>query len=58
MTEVDNEYESGYVSGASSEASMPEIHFTKPHLAFLNRQLQGLEPQRMLFPTSGLQSGS
>lgn len=54
MTEVDNEYESGYVSGASSEASMPEIHFTKPHLAFLNRQLQGLEPQRMSFLTSGL----
>ena len=38
--------ESGYVSGSGSEASMPEIYFTKPHLRFLNRQLQNLEPQR------------
>ena len=37
--------ESGYVSGSSSQADIPEIHFTKPHLAFLNRQLQKLEPQ-------------
>lgn len=42
------EVESGYVSGSSSEASIPDIYFTKPHLAFLNRQLQGLEPQGML----------
>ena len=41
----EHEVESGYVSGSSSEADIPEIHFTKPHLAFLNRQLQGLEPQ-------------
>lgn len=40
--------ESGYVSGASSEASLPEIYLTKPHLAFLNRQLQHLEPQEIL----------
>lgn len=45
VSEVDHDYESGYVSGASSEASMPEIYFTKPHIAFLNRQLQNLEPQ-------------
>ena len=40
-----HELESGYVSGSGSESSLPEIHFTKPHLAFLNRQLQFLEPQ-------------
>lgn len=37
--------ESGYVSGSSSVDSIPEIVFTKPHLQFLNRQLQFLEPQ-------------
>ena len=37
--------ESGYVSGSGSEASIPEITLTKPHLHFLNRQLQNLEPQ-------------
>ncbi|KAM0798300.1 Phosphoadenosine phosphosulfate reductase family-domain-containing protein [Usnea florida] len=40
--------ESGYVSGSSSQADIPEIYFTKPHLAFLNRQLQNLEPQEIL----------
>lgn len=40
--------ESGYVSGgSSSEEYIPEIVFTKPHLRFLNRQLQFLEPQGM-----------
>ncbi|KAI4248413.1 MAG: hypothetical protein L6R40_000972 [Gallowayella cf. fulva] len=43
-----HETESGYVSGSGSESSLPEIHFTKPHLAFLNRQLQFLEPQDIL----------
>ncbi|MCJ1459309.1 hypothetical protein MMC28_009686 [Mycoblastus sanguinarius] len=47
--ELDHEVESGYVSGCSSEASSPEIYFTKPHLAFLNRQLQDLEPQEILY---------
>lgn len=37
--------ESGYVSGSGSEASLPELYFTKSHLHFLNRQLQNLEPQ-------------
>ena len=37
--------ESGYDSGSGSEASIPEVYFTKPHLRFLNRQLQNLEPQ-------------
>ena len=37
--------ESGYASGSSSDSSIPEVYFTKPHLKFLNRQLQNLEPQ-------------
>lgn len=48
ILEVDPQVESGYVSGASSDASLPEIYFTKQHLAFLNRQLQMLEPQEIL----------
>ena len=40
-----HDVESGYVSGSSSNADLPEIYFTKPHLAFLNRQLQNMEPQ-------------
>lgn len=43
----DSNTESGYVSGGSSEDYIPEIVFTKPHLQFLNRQLQFLEPQGM-----------
>ncbi|ODH40760.1 phosphoadenosine phosphosulfate reductase, partial [Paracoccidioides brasiliensis] len=39
------EIESGYVSGSASVHSIPELLFTKPHLKFLNRQLQFLEPQ-------------
>ncbi|OJD18035.1 phosphoadenosine phosphosulfate reductase [Emergomyces pasteurianus Ep9510] len=42
------ETESGYVSGSTSEASLPELVFTKPHLKFLNSQLQFLEPQDIL----------
>ncbi|KAL2001170.1 hypothetical protein VTN02DRAFT_2135 [Thermoascus thermophilus] len=40
--------ESGYASGSSSNDSLPEIVFTKPHLQFINRQLQFLEPQDIL----------
>ena len=43
--DIEAGYESGYVSGSGSEASIPEIYFTKPHLRFLNRQLQNLQPQ-------------
>lgn len=39
--------ESGYASGASSQDSLPEVYFSKPHLKFLNSQLQKLEPQGM-----------
>ncbi|KAI4289248.1 MAG: hypothetical protein L6R35_001486 [Caloplaca aegaea] len=40
--------ESGYCSGSGSETSLPDIYFTKPHLSFLNRQFQFLEPQDIL----------
>lgn len=40
--------DSGYVSGSSGQDSTPEIYFTTPHLTFLNRQLQNLEPQGIL----------
>jgi phosphoadenosine phosphosulfate reductase len=40
--------DSGYASGTASESDMPELYFTKPHLRFLNRQLQFLEPQDIL----------
>ncbi|KAL6713580.1 3'-phosphoadenylsulfate reductase [Lecanora helva] len=43
-----HDIESGYVSGSSSNADLPEIYFTKHHLAFLNRQLQNLEPPEIL----------
>ncbi|KZF26264.1 putative 3'-phosphoadenosine-5'-phosphosulfate reductase Met16 [Xylona heveae TC161] len=40
--------ESGYASGSSSEASITEVFFTKPHLKHLNQQLQKLEPEDIL----------
>ena len=40
--------DSGYASGTASQTDMPEIYFSKPHLKFLNRQLQFLEPQDIL----------
>jgi len=40
--------DSGYGSGSNSEIDLPEVYFTKPHLQFLNRQLQFLEPQEIL----------
>ncbi|OCK79511.1 phosphoadenosine phosphosulfate reductase [Lepidopterella palustris CBS 459.81] len=40
--------ESGYASGASSEPSLPDVYFSKPHLKFLNSQLQKLEPDEIL----------
>ncbi|KAF2146246.1 uncharacterized protein K452DRAFT_283520 [Aplosporella prunicola CBS 121167] len=42
------ETESGYASGCSSEASLPDIFFSKTHLKFLNSQLQKLEPEEIL----------
>ncbi|PYH44932.1 phosphoadenylyl-sulfate reductase (thioredoxin) [Aspergillus saccharolyticus JOP 1030-1] len=46
--EIMDSRDSGYVSGSSSDDYSPEIVFTKPHLKFLNRQLQFLEPQDVL----------
>lgn len=40
--------ESGYASGASSEPGLPDVYFSKPHLKFLNSQLQKLEPHDIL----------
>ena len=48
VLDLDADYESGYVSGSSSDESLPELYFTKHQLDFLNRQLQNLEPQRLL----------
>lgn len=42
------EVESGYASGCSSEASMPDIFFSKAHLKFINAQLAKLEPEGAL----------
>lgn len=44
--------ESGYASASSSEESIPDVFFTKPHLTFLNRQLQNLEPPGKMTFTS------
>lgn len=40
--------DSGYVSASHSDTEVNEVFFTKKHLAFLNRQLQALEPQEIL----------
>ena len=40
--------DSGYSSTSNSDIQLPEIYFTKPHLKFLNRQLQFLDPQEIL----------
>ena len=40
--------DSGYSSATNSEIQLPEIYFTKPHLRFLNKQLQFLEPSEIL----------
>jgi len=45
---VHRDDESGYASGSSSQTSLQDVFFTKPHLRFLNRQLQHLEPQEIL----------
>ncbi|KAI9670746.1 MAG: hypothetical protein M1817_003856 [Caeruleum heppii] len=46
--DLSRDLESGYASGNSSEVSIPDIFFTKPHLQYLNQQLQKLEPQEIL----------
>lgn len=46
-TSSDRDAESGYASG-SSIASLPEVYFTRPHLKYINQQLNKLEPQDVL----------
>jgi len=46
MSHSDNE--SGYASASSSGDSLQEVLFTKPHLRYLNKQLQQLEPEDIL----------
>jgi len=50
MTRHDRDDESGYgsASSSSSDVSVAEVYFTKPHLKFLNRQLQYLGPEEIL----------
>ena len=48
QTPVSKVADSGYASGANSDIELPEIYFTKPHLQFINRQLQFLEPPEIL----------
>ena len=43
-----SQLESGYASGASSAPSLPSIILTKPHLKFLNNNLNNLEPLDIL----------
>lgn len=40
--------ESGYASGSSTQANLPEIYFSRAHLKFVNAQLAKLEPQDVL----------
>ncbi|KAL2353717.1 phosphoadenosine phosphosulfate reductase [Cryomyces antarcticus] len=44
----ERDVESGYASGSSSEAGLPDVFFSKPHLKFINQQLQKLEPEEIL----------
>lgn len=37
--------ESGYDSPGSSTGGLPDIYFSRPHLKYLNEQLQKLEPE-------------
>lgn len=48
--------ESGYASGASSQDSLPDVYFSKPHLKFLNQQLQQLEPEGSFYSMHSLSS--
>lgn len=45
-SDLTSDLEPDYVSRRSSQVSnSSDVHFTNPHLVFLNRQLQNLEPQ-------------
>jgi phosphoadenosine phosphosulfate reductase len=40
--------DSGFVSGASSVANLPQVAFTKLHLQYLNDQLENMQPMDIL----------
>ncbi|KIW04083.1 phosphoadenosine phosphosulfate reductase [Verruconis gallopava] len=40
--------ESGYASASSENGGLTDVYFTKPHLKFLNKQLNQLEPEDIL----------
>ena len=44
-TTSQDDIESGYASATSENGGFADIYFTKPHLKFLNKQLNQLEPQ-------------
>jgi len=48
MAASHEDVESGYASASSENGSFADIYFTKPHLKFLNRQLNQLEPEDIL----------
>ena len=44
-TTSQDDIESGYASATSENGGFADVYFTKPHLKFLNKQLNQLEPQ-------------
>lgn len=46
-TTSQEDIESGYASASSENGGFTELYFTKPHLKFLNKQLNQLEPEGM-----------
>jgi phosphoadenosine phosphosulfate reductase len=44
-----DDIESGYASASSENGGLTDVYFTKPHLKFLNKQLNQLEPEGISF---------
>jgi phosphoadenosine phosphosulfate reductase len=44
-TTSQDDIESGYASASSDNGGLTDVYFTKPHLKFLNKQLNQLEPE-------------
>ena len=49
-TTSQDDIESGYASATSENGGFADVYFTKPHLKFLNKQLNQLEPEGMSSP--------
>jgi len=47
-TASQDDVESGYASASSENGGLTDVYFTKPHLKFLNKQLNQLEPEDIL----------